>query len=283
MDLDMNNKNLKDEFENLNKDDPDFSKKCSKLIKDINEGLCTILQLTEQLKGLLVDPVPVNREIGVHVLTMVLEEISHERISVAQINVMCDFYADKLKDHHQIIPATLRGILALLSFNNVPDGQLRKLLDSLFKNVPCQQQQQHDRLNIYKILKKSLENSAAELLEMDMDFVYGVMSAVDGERDPRNLLFLFHWLPIFLRQCNLGHLREEMFEVLACYFPIDFRTPPQDSNSISRSTLASSLSDCLCATPDFAEYCLPLALEKLSSSLHIAKFDSLDILVGERL
>lgn len=41
-----------------------------------------------------------------------------------------------------------------------------------------------------------------------------------------------------------------------------------------------SLSTCLCAIPEFAEHCFPLVLEKLSSSLRIAKLDSLHILVS---
>lgn len=65
---------------------------------------------------------------------------------------------------------------------------------------------------------------------MSFDFVYGVISCIDGERDPKNLIFLFEWIPDLLKILSLGHLTEEMFEVLACYFPIDFRAPPQDDN-----------------------------------------------------
>lgn len=65
---------------------------------------------------------------------------------------------------------------------------------------------------------------------MKFDFVYGVISAIDSERDPRNLLFLFKWLPKFLKTVELGHLKDEMFEIMACYFPVDFRAPSNDPN-----------------------------------------------------
>ncbi|KAK5650756.1 hypothetical protein RI129_001785 [Pyrocoelia pectoralis] len=276
--MDNINNSLVEQFHNLNKDDAEFLKKCLKLVEDINQGSSTFLQLIEQLKGLLIDPVPTNREYGMQILTQVLEEISHNQITPTQLHFVSDFYAERLKDHHQVVPVALRGTLALMSFNNLPEEQVRNLLQSIFQNIPCQQQQQHDRLNIYKIFQISLENRLRELQAMGFDYIYGVITALDGERDPRNLLFLFNWLPKFLKRFTLGHLSEEMFEVLACYFPVDFRTPPQDPNSINRQTLASSLSACLCATSEFAEYCLPLALEKLSSSLSIAKFDSLDII-----
>lgn len=65
---------------------------------------------------------------------------------------------------------------------------------------------------------------------MSYDFVYGVLSSIEGERDPRNLCVLFTWLPTFLKEVDLGHLTEEMFDVLACYFPVDFRPGVQDPN-----------------------------------------------------
>jgi len=45
---------------------------------------------------------------------------------------------------------------------------------------------------------------------------------MDGERDPNNLILLFRILPQFLSNFPLGHLAEETFDVIACYFPIDF-------------------------------------------------------------
>lgn len=119
-----------------------------------------------------------------------------------------------------------------------------------------------------------------ELQAMSFDFVLGVITAMDGERDPRNLLFLFNWLPTFVNNIEMGHLTEEVFEVMACYFPVDFRAPTQDPNRVSRDTLATALSPCLCASPSFGEFCLPLAMEKLDSSLRVAKLDSLDLLVS---
>lgn len=57
---------------------------------------------------------------------------------------------------------------------------------------------------------------------MGPDFLYCVISSVDGERDPNNLILLFRILPQFLKNFPLGHLAEETFDVIACYFPIDF-------------------------------------------------------------
>lgn len=114
---------------------------------------------------------------------------------------------------------------------------------------------------------------------MGSDFVYGVINAIDGERDPRILFSIFDFLPSFLRTFPLAHLAEEMFEVCACYFPVDFHPAPDDPTSISRDGLAERLARCMCGHPEFAEFCIPLALEKLNSQLTVAKLDSLSLLI----
>lgn len=106
------------------------------------------------------------------------------------------------------------------------------------------------------------------------------MSAMDGERDPRNLMFLFGFLPTFLKHIPLGHLTEEMFEVISCYYPIDFHPSPEDPAAVTRQDLATALAPCLCGTQAFGELCLVLLIEKLDSSLRLAKIDSLKLLVS---
>lgn len=100
---------------------------------------------------------PSNRELGTWILTQVLENLPANHFDTKQLDFICNFYADRLKDHHQVIPAVLAGILALSKFNNFPEGAATKILSAIFQNVACQQQQERDRYNIYKILGIFLE------------------------------------------------------------------------------------------------------------------------------
>lgn len=143
-----------------------------------------------------------------------------------------------------------------------------------------------------------------EVKNMGLDFVNGVIQGVDGERDPKNILTIFNWLPKFFRTVNMSHLTEDCFELVSCYFPVDFRNQKNenqvgyftlgylyrgeltDSNlfvlyfqNITREELAVGLETCLCAVPEFGEFCIPLALEKLDSDLKNAVIDSLNLLV----
>lgn len=48
--------------------------------------------------------------------------------------------------------------------------------------------------------------------------------------------------------------------------------------NISREDLAEKLAPCLCAVPEFADYCLPLIIDKSHSTFIVARLDSLNLL-----
>lgn len=114
---------------------------------------------------------------------------------------------------------------------------------------------------------------------MGADWIYGVINAIEGERDPRNLLFIFKFMPQFIQNHPLFHLTEETFEVFAVYFPVDFTPAKSDPSTITRDLLAEHLENCLCAIPDFLDSCIELVLEKISSELKTAKTDCFKLLV----
>lgn len=100
--------------------------------------------------------------------------------------------------------------------------EIVNILSNLFQHVNCRTQLQSDRYNIYCILKTILENYLESVQSMGPDLVFGIINFIEGETDPNCLLLIFNFLPSFLKKFDLGHLAEELFEVLSCYFPIDF-------------------------------------------------------------
>lgn len=61
-----------------------------------------------------------------------------------------------------------------------------------------------------------------DLKPLGTDFTLGLVTAVDGERDPRNLMLVFSIVPILVQSIPTGPFTEDLFEVIAAYFPIDF-------------------------------------------------------------
>uniref|UniRef100_A0A8C4KCZ9 MMS19 nucleotide excision repair protein n=1 Tax=Dromaius novaehollandiae TaxID=8790 RepID=A0A8C4KCZ9_DRONO len=120
-----------------------------------------------------------------------------------------------------------------------------------------------------------------ELKGLGADFTFGFIQVMDGEKDPRNLLVAFQIVrDLIVKNYALGPFVEELFEVTSCYFPIDFTPPPNDPHGIQREDLILSLRAVLASTPQFAEFLLPLLIEKMDSDLQSAKLDSLQTLTA---
>ncbi|KAL1460567.1 hypothetical protein WDU94_012544 [Cyamophila willieti] len=252
---------------------------------ELKQGLTSrsfnVLEIVENLGILLVNKESSLRKKGTEILSNVLGMLDKHQLSERELEFLVAFYCDRLKDHHSIIPEILLGFYNLSNMNQLPQDAYIKMFPVIFLNFNCQSQLIQDRKLFFDIIFRCMQHNLAGLKPMGPDFVYGVIQSIDGERDPRNLMFLFTTLiPLFLKNFDLYHLNEEMFDIMACYFPVDFRPKENDSDAISREDLSNALMPNLTAKPSFAEFCIPLALEKLESDLKVAKLDSLKLLTN---
>ena len=74
------------------------------------------------------------------------------------------------------------------------------------------------------------------------------------------------------------HAHQDIFDVTSVYFPITFTPPPNDPYGISQEDLSAALLGVFRGSPAMAEFVVPLALEKLPSSLINAKMDALAVI-----
>ncbi|XP_013141657.1 PREDICTED: MMS19 nucleotide excision repair protein homolog [Papilio polytes] len=269
---------FKPEFSNEIIQNPNILDQTQNVITDIISGRIEITTLVENMAGVLTNKDVDKRDKGMRFFTKMLKELPQDYLSDIQIKFISKFYEDRLKDNHKIIPTVLEGYLAVIDMKNYNMQNCGEFFTTLFREVPCQSQVRQDRHHIYLIVQKLLDKDVNYIKSLGPDFVYGVISSIEGERDPRNLLFLFNFIPTFLNRVPLGHLTEEMFDVISCYYPIDFHPSPNDPAAVTRQDLAAALIPCMCAVPEFAEHCLVLLVEKLDSTLRVAKIDSLKLL-----
>uniref|UniRef100_A0A8C7U7W0 MMS19 nucleotide excision repair protein n=1 Tax=Oncorhynchus mykiss TaxID=8022 RepID=A0A8C7U7W0_ONCMY len=231
----------------------------------LKAGQFTILQLVEALGLHLASSQPQTRARGVQLLSNVLQQC-HGDLTEREVDVLLAFYENRLKDHYVITPHVLKGMKALTKCSVLPPGSAVSILKSLFQDVHVQ---------------VSTSNLPCQLKGLGADFVFGFVQSVDGERDPRNLLLAFQIArKIIHGGYDLGKFTEELFEVTSCYFPIDFSPPPNDPHGITQEELILALRAVLTGTPRFAEFLLPLIIEKLDSDVQSAKVDSLQTLTA---
>ncbi|XP_075222729.1 MMS19 nucleotide excision repair protein isoform X2 [Lycorma delicatula] len=250
----------------------------NRLGQDVISGRLQLLKVVELLGPLLTNTETKQRGKGVLVLSQIIGSLKTDYLSAAELTFLTAFYCDRMKDHHSLATAVLQGVIALIDMDNLPSDSPMLVCTSLFNHIHCQTLKQPERNMVYLIFQKFLLYRIEDVKSMGLEFVLGFITAVDSERDPQNLILLFSILPKFLTSFPLLHLSEEAFSVISCYFPVDFNAGAEDEKTITRNDLALALAPCLVAVPEFAEYCIPLTLEKLDSNLHIAKLDSLHVL-----
>ncbi|GAQ92653.1 hypothetical protein KFL_010850010 [Klebsormidium nitens] len=217
-------------------------------------------------------------------LAGVIKGIPDVPLQDTAIHSLAEFFASRLADFPSLRGA-LTGSLALLK--RTPEvGALHptdavEIAKAVLNSVHVQSLTAVDRLLSFEVLETLIESHPSAVLALEGDFLDGLVAAIDGEKDPRCLLLAFRLVEIAPKvfvtgqSAVLAEAAEELFEVIAVYFPVSFNPPPNDTRGISREDLVVALERALAATPLFAPYSLPLFIEKLGSSLTSAKLDSL--------
>uniref|UniRef100_A0A4X2LBR8 MMS19 nucleotide excision repair protein n=1 Tax=Vombatus ursinus TaxID=29139 RepID=A0A4X2LBR8_VOMUR len=245
---------------------------------DVKSGRYTVLQVVEALGSCLENPEPRTRGRGIQLLSQVLLQC-HPLLLEKEVVHLTLFYENQLKDHHLVIPSVLQGLRALSMCDVLPPGLAVSVLKAIFQEVHVQSLTQMDRHTVYSIITNFMRTREEELKGLGADFTFGFIQVMDGEKDPRNLLVAFRIVyDLISKDYSLGPFVEELFEVTSCYFPVDFTPPPNDPHGIQREDLILSLRAVLASTPRFAEFLLPLLIEKVDSEMLSAKLDSLQTL-----
>ncbi|XP_029391125.1 MMS19 nucleotide excision repair protein homolog isoform X2 [Mus pahari] len=245
---------------------------------DVKSGVYTVLQVVEALGSSLENAEPRTRARGTQLLSQVLLQC-HSLLSEKEVVHLILFYENRLKDHHLVVPSVLQGLRALSMSVALPPGLAVSVLKAIFQEVHVQSLLQVDRHTVFSIITNFMRSREEELKGLGADFTFGFIQVMDGEKDPRNLLLAFRIVhDLISKDYSLGPFVEELFEVTSCYFPIDFTPPPNDPYGIQREDLILSLRAVLASTPRFAEFLLPLLIEKVDSEILSAKLDSLQTL-----
>ncbi len=126
------------------------------------------------------------------------------------------------------------------------------------------------------IFAQLFEKNLVGLKRLGSDFVYGFIHAIDGEKDPRNLFLSFQLARLIVENLDFEPYAQDLFEVIFCYFPITFKSTPNDPLPFTPEELKKSLREVISSTSAFAQYAVPVIIEKLTSDVAAAKLDSME-------
>lgn len=236
----------------------------------------------------------VMRERGTRLMAEVLWRLtapSAAALPGGALDHLVGFFSDRLGDY-LTIGAVLHGLSALVRMPELAtalggSGPLR-IASTLLEQCDVRslvQAQRHAAMTLTLTLVRqhwpSLAASGCRLL-------LSTVHALDGEKDPRNLLLYFQLLRALCESCEahqVGGFEEaipEVFESLSCYFPIAFTPPPNDPHQISAHHLLQALLRTLGSTARFGPHALKFFTEKLREAT-VGSDDSEDDALTARL
>jgi len=249
-------------------------------VKQLEAGHVKLVDFVSVLHTALTSNVVAERRRGIQLLTEAITALPDTFFLNTEILLLIEFFCARLNDHHSVVPLCLAGVIKLLQLGTLDSADVIRVIRVIFSDVTVQTLVQSDRMLVYEMFHWLLTDRLSDLRGITAEFVCGFVQAVDSEKDPRNLLMCLRLVEIVAKKFTLDStLAEQLFEVVACYYPIDFSPPAGLSTTVTRENLSTALLNAVTASPLFAQFCLPLLLEKLSSNSVSAKIDSLQLLV----
>ncbi|GAB2250129.1 hypothetical protein Droror1_Dr00013488 [Drosera rotundifolia] len=249
-------------------------------------GVLTLEQLVREMEMYLTTSDNVLRARGTLFLGEVLTCLATMALDVATVHSLIVFFSERLSDWRGI-RGPLVGCLSLIrrkfKVGRVTGDDAHELIDSYLRNLEVQTLGQHDRKLCFELLECLLDCYPEDIAELGDHLVYGVCQAIEGEKDPHCLMLIFRIVKVLAEMFPdptgpVANVAEEIFDNLGCYFPIHYTHPKGEDVDISREKLSTALMMAFASTPFFEPFAIPLLLEKLDSSLPLAKVDSLKYL-----
>ncbi|TKY48216.1 MMS19 nucleotide excision repair protein-like [Spatholobus suberectus] len=252
----------------------------------VNTDALPLQALVRELEMYLTTTDNVIRARGILLLAEVITRVESKPLDSATMHNLVGFFKDRLADWRAVRGA-LVGCLALIRRKSVVGmvigSDATAIAQSFLQYLQVQSLGQYDRKLCFELLDCLLERYSDVATSLGEDLIYGICEAIDAEKDPECLMLAFHIVESLARfypdsSGLLASFAKDVFEILEPYFPIHFTHPSSGDTHVQRDDLSRSLMSAFSSTPLFEPFVIPLLLQKLSSSLHSAKIDSLKYL-----
>ena len=252
---------------------------------------------------------------SISIIGTVIHEVANLDLDSKACVGLSKFFVSKLRDVHWVLPS-MKAIYGLLKYHpeSVKSSQqsgdqcLTKLLTGISSpsiHIPAYNQKV--RIVAFKWYETILlqYNEFFKLQDDDvvMDItnetssdesktipystlVSAILTAIESEKDPRNLIESFKLTYLILSKFGndpvssktIEPFLDEIFENISCYYPIEFEPPKNDKFKITPKDLKDGLNKCFIASPLISHMIIPFVLDKLTSANLLAKAESLNTL-----
>jgi len=178
------------------------------------------------------------------------------------------FLRTRIEDNAGVKEASL-GLRTLLEMTRFMKKDVVDIVDTIFKNIAdLQRQPAMARFTIYHLIEKSLEKCREALEGISGRFIDGVLSLVEFEKEPRNLMVVFSFLRVIMAEFAATERQTEaLWDAVFRYYPITFNPKPGDKIQITKQDLQRRLEGCITSNSRFAPFAFPSLLAKLDQEI----------------
>ncbi|KAF8386803.1 mms-19, partial [Pristionchus pacificus] len=204
-----------------------------------------------------------DKERALERLVALVLKLPSDFLTEDQIHLLLSFFLDRLDTSGLAATRVIDAIRHLLieSKRTSKDAALLSW-KSLYQEGNVQAWSVNQRLVLYEILEWLCTKQKSATLPIGSEFVLSFIKSIGGERDPRCLSIAFRLFVLISKEWSLGPFIEEMFETIACYYPIQFK--PKGDQSITKESLSIQCELCLLSHSGFAPFCFLMIEEKLT-------------------
>jgi len=263
-------------------DADDDARALASVASGVRDGDVRVIDVVVALERELCGIEPHPRARATRALAHVACELAREVLDVQSRHTLSAFFASKLSDY-AVIAHAARGAVACVDAGDNED--VEAIANGAFAGCDVQALSQADRERVLEVGVRALHANGAAAVhgagEGDCEKACAsIIAAFDGEKDPRCVLLLSDaWvtLPQAFARCGdegvaaYAANAEELYDVAASYFPVSFTPPRGDAIKITRRQLAEAVERAMCASPTFAPWAVPHALESLNPELGAQK------------
>lgn len=159
---------------------------------------------------------------------------------------------------------TAVGLRALAYMSNFDSNDTIEVCRNVFVNADhFGEYPAAARFEVYKLIDVFIDIHRASLKKMEGEFIKGILSMAELEKDPRCLMLFFSTVLVILSEWKLNGYVNDLWEAVSRYFPITFRAKPDDPIGITADDLKIRLRMCIAGTSEFAPLAFPYLIEKL--------------------
>eukprot|EP00906_Rhabdomonas_costata_P007993 RCo011412 len=261
----------------------------STICKELQSTSSPYLTLVALMSGVLGGEDTDKRRRGLELVCGVLRQCSvlPRPPNAAELHTFQEFVTARLHDT-PCIQVAAEGLAMLLHDWNYPPEDAKHVAEELISVVlPSSERVEgwsgsltQTKREMLRVVQQLLSKYRDVVQEISTKFVPGFVNIIDGERDSKSLILAFTLHAQIMKtldQTTLGFFHSEMFDVVACYFPVTYRPSPTEASGITSEELKEKLKECMTA-PEFAAYCIPFLTSKLPSPTQQTKLDCLDVL-----